>query len=184
MHSDADFFAVFRPSRRALIGAGLLLFFDGWIAGQGILSLLVLLLGTPILLLRAWWARRNRQVMLRRLASAMTLGLAGLVAVLMVRADGRGARERAESLVTACESFRAAKGRYPNALEDLVPTYLPAIPRARQRGGLTDTSFRYFTTGPNEFVRATNVHVLVYPSSPPFGRRFYVFEERRWGFYD
>lgn len=56
--------------------------------------------------------------------------------------------------------------------------------RLARQVGMTTRKFTYLVAGPNEFEKGTNVHMLTYQSIPPFGKACYVFEEKRWGFYD
>jgi hypothetical protein len=69
----------------------------------------------------------------------------------LARHDQAGARVRAEQANGAC----------PKELSELTPLFLPAIPPARQVG-MTTKKFTYLIAGPNEFVKGTNVHVLIY----------------------
>jgi hypothetical protein len=58
----------------------------------------------------------------------------------------------------------------PDRLEQLVPEFLPAVPRAK------------YTFAWGEFTYSTSAkdHTLMYVVIPPFGRLFYHFEEARW----
>lgn len=168
---------------RTLLLAGALFGFDGWIGGQGFLSLAVLYFGGPLLVIRALLAWKEPVLLRRRFASVGIYAVAALAAIALVRHDQAGARARAEQVIAACEAFKAANGDFPGKLDELTPKFLPAIPPARQVG-MTTKKFTYFVAGPNEFVKGTNVHVLIYQVIPPFGKAYYVFEEKRWGFYD
>jgi hypothetical protein len=80
------------------------------------------------------------------------------------------ARERAEKLIVAVEQFYAKQGRYPERLEELVPVIIPAIPRAKYV--MMADKFGYSVSGSR--------HSLGYVVVPPFGRRIYTFEDRKW----
>jgi hypothetical protein len=41
------------------------------------------------------------------------------------------AETNAAKIITACEQFNEANGRYPKSLNELIPEYLPSIPRAK-----------------------------------------------------
>lgn len=168
---------------RTLLLAGALFGFDGLIGGQGFLSLAVLCLGVPALVVHALLAWKEPALLRRRFASVGIYTVAALAAITLVRHDQAGARTRAEQVIAACEEFKKAGGDYPKTLAELTPKFLPAIPPARQVG-MTTKKFTYLIGGPNEFVKGTNVHVLIYQSIPPIGKAYYVFEEKRWGFYD
>jgi len=171
------------PYHRTLLLAAALFGFDGLIGGQGFLSLLVLYVGMPVLAIRVLLARKDSDLCRRRLASVGIYLAAALAALALVRFDQAGARVRAEQVIAACEKFKQTEGDYPKALVELTPKFLPAIPPAREFG-MTTKKFTYLIAGPNEFVKGTNVHVLIYTTIPPIGRAYYVFEEKRWGFYD
>jgi hypothetical protein len=84
------------------------------------------------------------------------------------------ATENASRIVAACENFHAATGKFPQVLNELVPDYLPTIPRAKYC--LSFNKFSYW----NLDGHAT----LTWYEMPPFGRRIYDFDQRRWGSLD
>jgi hypothetical protein len=84
------------------------------------------------------------------------------------------ARVNADRVIAACRSYESAHGRLPDRLQDLVPAFLPAVPRAKHTGMYG--AFTYFSSAES--------HTLMYVAFPPFGRRLYHFEERRWGVRD
>lgn len=173
------------PSYKStLILASVLFLWDGLFAGQGGLAGFVLILGTPILAVRAILALKKRRLFRRRLASIGIYVAASIAVVALVKIDQKGAMQRAGGLIAACEAHKKATGEYPKALVDLVPQYLPAIPPARKLGVSGQHIFQYLTTGQTGAKFETNSHVLVYVVTPPFGKRYYVFEEGKWGFYD
>jgi hypothetical protein len=84
------------------------------------------------------------------------------------------AQDRAERIIAAVENYKAAEGRYPDRLDQLVPKFMAEVP-AKARVAFTDSGFRYLAgDGP----------MLMYVAMPPFGRRIYTFETRSWGFID
>jgi hypothetical protein len=88
----------------------------------------------------------------------------------MIVYDNSIVRERAEKLVVAVEQFYARQGRYPERLEEVVPEFIPAIPRAKYV--VMGDRFRYLVSGSR--------HSLTYIVMPPFGRRIYTFEDHKW----
>ena len=86
----------------------------------------------------------------------------------------RIAETNAARVVTACESFHAATGKFANTLDELVPRYLPFIPRAKYCLAWGD--FRYWNNEGHPMLEWCVV--------PPFGRKIYNFRERRWGYLD
>ena len=139
-----------------------------------------LVIGTPILLVRAMIALRNRRLFRRRLASFGIYFAVAAAVVALVREDRATARSRANLVIAACEAYRKTHGAYPRALTDLVPHNLPAIPRARDLGIAGDRDFEYFERGRSVLSSLPDSPVLVYIAAVPSGRSFYVFEEKRW----
>ena len=102
------------------------------VLGQPLLALLaggVALLVNGVGTVSALLTRRWPVLQLRGLRALLWLLVAG---VGMVSADlqDRGARERAATLIAACERFHDDFGRYPGSLDALVPAYLDAVPAA------------------------------------------------------
>ena len=88
--------------------------------------------------------------------------------------QSRIAKFNAERIVVAVEQFRSTNGSYPNKLDELVPRYLEAVPRAKFC--LVFSEFMYLTSNEQ--------HTLMWVSIPPFGRPTYNFEQRKWGYLD
>jgi hypothetical protein len=104
-------------------------------------------------------------------------GLATLYVVLRPdRAGSERARKNADVLIAACRAFQAKHGRFPATLEELVPGFLPELPRAKYDG--PHFGFTYEPNGDS------TRHVLGWTEVIPFGRPFYVLEEDRWGYLD
>ena len=101
---------------------------------------------------------------------ALTLGLVLANNALQLRIAGANAQQ----VIAACEEFRAANGKFPESLEELVPRYMRAIPRAK------------YCLGYGEF-RYSNIDgspILVWCAVPPFGQKVYNFEKRSWNYID
>ena len=105
-----------------------------------------------------------------RLSKAAVTSIGGFAALTIIVYGNVIARERAESLVVAVEQFHAKHGRYPERLGEIVPEFIPEIPKAKYV--LIADRFRYF--------KSDSRHSLMYVEIPPFGRRIYTFEDRRW----
>ena len=78
------------------------------------------------------------------------------------------AEARSREIITAVDKFYQEQGTYPGALENLVPAYLPGIPRPRLGPGAF-----YYLGAPE------NPH-LMYADFPPFGRKSWSFTDRKW----
>ena len=60
-----------------------------------------------------------------------------------------------------------------------MPTYLPAVPRAKYTLGWGNFTYTSLGSDPDE-----PHHVLMYVALPPFGRRLYHLEQGRWSTLD
>jgi hypothetical protein len=86
------------------------------------------------------------------------------------------ANANAANLIRACESYREANGTYPERLEQLVPRYVASIPRAKYC--CLHGEFWYL------YGRDFECHILLWYDIPPFGRKTYNLDSRRWGYLD
>ncbi|WP_224242389.1 hypothetical protein [Hyalangium gracile] len=112
----------------------------------------------------------------RRLFSVVS-GALQLVSMLLPQRAGRErARQNAERIIAACRAFERKEGRLPEKLEELIPEFLPSLPRALYDG----PHFGFTYDAASEPPR----HVLGWTDRIPFGRPYYVFEEDRWGYLD
>ena len=93
-------------------------------------------------------------------------------AVVAVRVNNNIASGRAERVGSACAQYRQAKGSYPQSLRELVPEFLPAVPRAKPVAMFSD--FRYEPAG--------NRHRLAWRVFPPRGWKFVFVEDGVVGF--
>jgi len=127
------------------------------------------------------WIVADRQLRVERRASLQrVLSVWALISLslMSVRVDNWLARGRAEIVIAAVERFRQEHGRFPEDLDELVPTYLPAIPRAKP--------FTLGHFGEFWYMGAPADHpelepFLTYTDVPPFGRVDYGFRSRRFG---
>jgi len=161
-----------RMTRTALV-LGLLFLFDLGFSGQGFFSLLVALAGLIILMLACVWSLiRGQQPLARsRAARAVLYLLLGAATLGALQFHSYTSRTNAERVIAACRAYEKANGKLPEGLEDLVPAFLPAVPRAKYV--LSYGEFSYWS-------RADGGHTLLYVVIPPAGRRLYHFEQDRW----
>jgi hypothetical protein len=110
-----------------------------------------------------------RLALLRTAIPALTLGLAWANEAVQYRIGN----ENALRIIAACEGFHAANGRFPKTLGELVPRHLASIPRAKYC--IVWGEFVYFNYGKP---------MLVWCVVPPYGRKIYDFEDRRWSYLD
>lgn len=159
----------FRLIRASLIGAFLLLAFD--VIYGSFISVVICPIWFLVSLVRTIIKRPGWGAGLARLViPVVTLFIVGGNASLQAKI----ANANAERVIAACEQFRAATGNYPEQLTELVPRYMSAVPRAKY--ALTSSDFRYWNMDGN--------HQLMWTENPPFGRRIYDFENKKWSSLD
>jgi hypothetical protein len=152
---------------------GALFLLDLGYSGQGLTSLLVAVLGGVLLaggVVRAALKGAAPLARSRALRAGMYIVL-GAATLTTMRINAATAETGATRVIAACRSFERGHGALPDPLEDLVPEFLPAVPRAKYT--LAYGKFTYATS-------ATGGHSLIYVALPPFGRRIYEFEPARW----
>lgn len=80
------------------------------------------------------------------------------------------AQKNAGKIINAVEAYTEKNGTYPKDLSDLVPEYIPSVPRVKYT--INANSFKYETSEKG--------HILVYTKKPPYGKVYYSFEEKKW----
>lgn len=158
---------------RALALSAALILIDAVWLGQGVIAAFVAIWLIIISLPRSFLARYAPVRTLRLRNIAIYLGAVALIVVFNV-INNRVAQARAEKLVAAVEAFHAKTGFYPRTLQELVPTYINGVPRAKY--SLAFNQFMYWRTQESA--------LLLYVSMPPFGRPAYFFGEKRWSYID
>lgn len=74
-------------------------------------------------------------------------------------------------MIEACQAYQTRHGKLPDHLEELVPEFLPTVPRAKYT--LQWEEFTYSKS-------SNTAHTLMYVALPPFGRQLYHFEQGTW----
>jgi hypothetical protein len=143
---------------------------DAFIFGQAVIAFFLCVTGALYYPLRAIQARKDGARLKLRLSKAAITSIAGFAALGAIAYGNVMARERAGALIVAVERFHAKHGRYPGRLEEMIPEFVAEIPRAKYVA-IADR-FRYSRSGSR--------HSLMYVEMPPFGRRIYTFEDRKW----
>lgn len=104
--------------------------------------------------------------LVRLLIPALTLGVAWAN-----DAFQRGMAEtNAQRLIAACEKYHTAHGSYPEKLDELVPQYMSSVPVAK------------YCMGWNRFLY--HRPLLWWHVVPPYFRKTYNCETRRWSYLD
>jgi hypothetical protein len=78
------------------------------------------------------------------------------------------AKSRADTVIAAVDQFKAYHHRYPESLAELVPKYMSSVPRAK------------YTVMYGEFIFLAEMPRLMYFGFPPFDRRVYSFDSKKW----
>ena len=125
------------PLKRAALVIVPSLVFDGLYSGQGILSVLAFVVGfgSQVLFALLACAQRRGGVGLQRLGAAGLYFVSIPVMLLWIAGNNRIANDRAWEIIAACRRFEHAHGAFPRTLDELVPDYLPHVPRAKYTFG-------------------------------------------------
>lgn len=159
----------FRLIRGSLIGAFILLAFDalfGSFISAGVCPIWFLVSLVKAIKKRPGWGIGLSKIAIPVLTLAIVSGNVALQSTI--------ANANAERIIVACEQFHAATGKYPDQMDELVPKYLSSIPRAKN-ALLMFSDFRYRSLEGN--------HQLMWDERPPFGRKIYDFERRKWRYH-
>lgn len=144
--------------------------FDGFYLDLGVPSLALAVLLTLVWLPFNLLAPRFRGRRLSRLGRYALYMAAAMLAMGVKLMNAQLARSGADQLIVAVQAYHAKQGQWPDRLEQLVPHYLPAIPRAKYV--FADAGYLY--------TARQGHHQLMYVVTPPFDRRVYTFESGRW----
>lgn len=160
----------------SLLGAPIVYVLDAFVLNQGALAVLVALVvlvaAVPALIVSA--VKRDSPKALSWCARAILFLLAAVAVIVTNVWQNKSARQRAEVVIEACERFHGATGQFPTQLGDLVPAYLSSVPRAKY----------VLVFGAFQYDARPERHTLMYVTVPPFGRPYYVLEDKRWSSLD
>jgi hypothetical protein len=163
-----------RGIKASIWGAFVLLFLVAVLNGSFLLSFLVCPIWFLVSVLKNAIQRPGWRLALIRIAiPALTLGLV----LANNEVQCRIAEANAPRIIAACEEFHAANDKFPKTLDELVPRYMPSVPRAKYC--LVDGEFRYW-----HFKDDDVGSILEWCVVPPFGRKTYDFKDRRWSYLD
>ena len=88
-------------------------------------------------------------------------------------ANNRIAEARALELIRVIDQYHAANAKYPGSLEELVPSFIDKVPRAK-----------FTLLGEFQYYSSVDGTTLLYMDMPPFGRPLYDFEKKSWDYLD
>jgi hypothetical protein len=160
-----------RGIRGSVLGALILLAWDVGLTGSFLASFLVCPVWFVVAVLKNAIERPGWGLALLRIA------IPPLILAMVMANDvfqRKIAKANAPRVVTACEEFHAANGKYPETLEELVPQYMPSVPRAKYSLGFGEFVYWNFNDSP----------MLIWYVVPPYSRAFYNFKEGRWRYLD
>jgi len=158
---------------KTLIGAALLFFVDAILANQGAISVIVGIFVLFISVPRALFGRDRALRTLRLKKSAIWLiAVVGVFA--FNRVSNEMAHRRANDVIVAVKAYHQQHGVYPKRLDDLVPAFLPSVPRAKYVLFLGEFKYLYDAANP----------ALFYVEVPPFGRPTFSFGRNKWDYLD
>lgn len=142
---------------------------DALLLGQGLLAALLLIKVFGVLVPKALLLKKIRRDVWPTARRAALYGVTAIAIMVTVNFNNFLAQQRADKLVAAIELYHASHGRFPLALDALVPRYLAAVPRAKLTLAYGD--FDYEARG-----REAS---LAYFQVPPL-EACYDFGQRRW----
>ncbi len=155
--------------RRVLACAAALVVTDAFVFNQGAIAALVLL-WMLLVALPVSFRAKHATVRGARLRNIGIYIGAALLVFTCNTVNNRIAEQRADALVAAVKAFQTKHQRYPKALDELVPEYIPAVPNAKYVALFSN--FLYFYGEGRPF--------LMYIHLGPFGRRAYHFNTGKW----
>ena len=165
-----------RPYITTLCVAASIFVLDAVILNQGFVAVLLILFALFVFFPIAFLLRRrDRTKYERRLVKIAIYVVTGIAVLGFNTLQNRIADRRAIAIGNACMAYRAKYHQYPVTLQQLVPEFLPSVPRAKWDGG----NFNY-----SRGLEPNHEPMLWYEAVPPFGRRFYHMESGAWGYLD
>ena len=147
---------------------------DTFVFGQGVFSIALCLAGFLYYLPRAIGAHPDPALFRLRVIKAVVVISAGAASIAAIVSFNAIAEARALKVIAAVESFKGRFGRYPEKLDEVVPLYLEEVPMAKPAGMMRAFDYR----------NLEGEHTLMYTVVPPFGRKIYTFERKRWSALD
>lgn len=162
------------PLHKVLVACSVLFFAEALYLNQYWLAVVVLIYvlawGVP----RAFFAKRWRSNRNKRLANLALYALTAVLAFAGNNFNNQLAERRTEQVIAAVDAFHGKLGKYPRSLDELVPQFLPEVPKAKVGFGITN--FYY--------LERESSATLMYVVFPPFGRRTYDFGTKEFGYMD
>jgi len=143
---------------------------DSFVMNQGIavIALFVILFW---LLPKSAILKYKKQSPKTSLIKAGIYGLMALAIFSTIYANNKIAKHRANNLINVIEHYHQSTGQYPQTLNELVPAYLPKVPRAKFTLVFGDFYYHNYKGDAS----------LMYIALTPLGRPRYDFSSKAWG---
>jgi hypothetical protein len=154
----------------SVAAAAILLVLDAFILNGFLFGVAAVFVLVVWLIPRTLFAFRRREVFVVRGIRALIYLAAAACIIAAWMANDHHARSEAARLVNAIQVFHGQHDRYPASLNELVPKYVPMVPRAK------------YTLLADQFIYRVNdtEAQLTYVEYPPFRRKTYDFATRKW----
>jgi len=159
---------------KTIIIAFSLFIVDAFILNQGGIALFILIIVLPFMAVRTIKKRKDSIELKKRL---IAMGIYAVMIVLVFASNHLNnviAKIRAEAIIEACEKYMVKNSVYPSELSLLVPNFLKEIPNAKY----------IFISNQFKYIASNDRHSLMFISMPPFGRYYYIMEEKKWKYID
>jgi hypothetical protein len=160
--------------RKTLIIAICLFLIDALFLNQGIIGAIALLFMVFWLIPKSIFLWLKKQSVKAQLYKCLIYFLMAISIFGANYLNNQLAKSRAKRIIVAVEKYKAVNHRYPKKLAMLAPEYIEAIPTAKYT--LFANGFFYSNRDDYAFIG--------YVAMPPFGRRIYDFNKKKWGFID
>jgi len=121
-----------------------------------------------------WRRKGDRSIVLKYGIRSLTLCLTVFAILSTFMFNRHLGHVNAKLIIKAVEDYRVKNGAYPERLEDLIPQFFSKVPPSAIR--LTSTKYYY--------LHHKDYHSLMWAEAPPFGRRTYHFETKKWSYVD
>ena len=128
----------------------------------------------PIKLLKASKLREDKPFFKVALIGVGIYTLTAICIIVMFKINNTVAIKRAEMIAEACERYKTKFGDYPSTLSILVPEFIKEIPSTKL--GLVTSGFHYSS--------GAESHRIMFVNVPPYGRKYYTLETKKWGYVD
>ena len=167
-----------------LVVASILFVFDALVSGQGVITFLVLATFLCKATIQALIAVTKKNPFPKQAFVKAGIYLGCFLAIVStILVNNRIASKRAEVIVSAIKQYKEKHSRFPDSLQNLVPEFLPSVPKAKYSLAFNEFTYRRFPKGRLSDDPLEGA-LFYYTTLPPFGRPTYNFKKDHWGYID